>query len=459
MSNTETKKDLRELSHGMAPILNEAPRVSSGPKTDFKPLLELLDSTPTPFRLKQKAGIVKLQWPGVKVSPGQLVALLKGLPRGGALDGATRCGQSVASYSFNGKLRRSKLAPPGSDGLILLWRDFAGSLEPLEKALLSQADFTPLGERLGSLPLELEGTKVKAIIYRSLNHPDAGFTFLREGRVVMAGGWFGLLEDSLQAPHCQVVLEGPLAWTPEFLSEWRKPLAKVARIAQQKSAQMDALEAESPPFSAPSTLPDTAVHVEGEEWVDRVLESPRFAAGYGSHAEARPPLVTIRQILSLLSQGAGQVSVAYLQDRIGLPDHRCQEILLQLDAILRKGEEVVLSLSLDRKTLLMDQGRLTRLFALEVGPIDPRVIRGQDLNGTPREMRLPLEPSLKERRVLEALLRYGKLSESELAQLISTRRVGGLLEKLLSRLEDAGFFSLRVAGETEQGRIFELNAP
>lgn len=51
---------------------------------------------------------------------------------------------------------------------------------------------------------------------------------------------------------------------------------------------------------------------------------------------------------------------------------------------------------------------------------------------------LAFEPKSAERVVLEALARHGKLSESELSKLASTRRIGGLMESLQEKLNRAG---------------------
>lgn len=61
-----------------------------------------------------------------------------------------------------------------------------------------------------------------------------------------------------------------------------------------------------------------------------------------------------------------------------------------------------------------------------------------------------------ERGALEALLRYGRLSEQELSRITGSRRVGGMLERLLATLESEGFFGLAVVGGGAEGRVFSL---
>lgn len=190
--------------------------------------------------------------------------------------------------------------------------------------------------------------------------------------------------------------------------------------------------------------------------IERLLESPKFVAAYQARSEDRPPSVTLAQILKAILDGGGQALKSAVQQSIGLPDHRMKEILRQIDHLLRSEGEIVLSTSLDGDTLMLDKERLGRLFQLHLAPSEDRVVRAETLEGQTKELKLPVEVTLKERRVLEALLRYGRLNEAELAQITASRRVGGLLQKLLTRFEENGFFRLVVADEREQGRIFQL---
>lgn len=318
-----------------------------------------------------------------------------------------------------------------------------------------RASFDPQGARLGSLRVEKGGKKIKATIYRSATLENPGFVLLRKGVLKQQGSWYGCLEDESLARFCQVVVEGDVEWGSRLPPEFRSTFRKLAKLAAQKSQDLQKQSSPEIQEVAPAKEPQSL----SVDLVDLLLETPRFLAAYQNQKDGRPPLVTLAQILKLLCHGGGQLPLQSVKERMGLPDHRLTEILHQMDSILRAGEEVALSLSLDGSLLLLDQERLCRLFALQVSKLDDeKVVRSETVDGSPRELCLPLEVSLKERRVLEALLRYGKMSEGELAQMLGSRRVGGLLEKLLSRLEDVGFYALAIVGESDQGRIFQIQS-
>ena len=133
-------------------------------------------------------------------------------------------------------------------------------------------------------------------------------------------------------------------------------------------------------------------------------------------------------------------------------------ICTNISCMLRGSDELLLSLSIDRKVLLLNRDRLSKLFALELSSDETNVVRAETVDGTKRAVRLPFEVQVKERRALEALLRYGRLSEQELSQITASRRVGGMLTRLLARLESEGYHGLSVVGEGADGRIFSLEA-
>jgi hypothetical protein len=444
---TETQNlQLKQIVPGRAPITLEAPRLRSGTgqvDNKFQPLLDYLDKTDSRYTFKRGKTVAKLVWPGVEISPGELALLLKKLPGGRRVDGATRVGQRVASYAFENKLKRSALEPLAENGLVLRWSEPDDSLNALGQQT-SRPAFEPSGERLAKVILKKAGKLAKAYIYRCPELIDPGFVLIRNGRVQQQGTWFGLLgKDEEAARYCQIVVKGDVSWEDGIPTEFRGKFRKLAQIAVQKSTELMEEEQNSGSSS--------------NEIVERLLESTRFLTAYQNHKENRPPTVTIGQIIKMVWDGGGQLPIRAVRDRIGLPEQRTSEILTQMDSILRNGEEVILSMSMDRKILLVDRDRLSRLFSLQVtAQGDERTIRTETVLGEPREVTLPMEVTLKERRVLEALLRYGRLSEGELSDIVGSRRVGGLLEQLLSRLEDNGFHKLTVAGEGDQGRIFEL---
>jgi hypothetical protein len=438
-----------------------APSPASG-KGSFRPLFAYARDDSRPFSLTRTARTVKLAWPGVQITPSQLAELLRQLPGGRRLDGATRLGSRVATLSFDGKLRRGRLEPPAQEGMVLVWTEPEGDLSELERA--ARQSFQPAGECLGRLVLETTEQRAVARIYRHPEQPAPGFVLLRQGEVIRRDDWLETLERPEEARLCQVVVEGDLPWEngipPAFLGRFQK----LARLAAQKSRELlegeTSLESQA---SQPETQPQPTAQAESTAQPDRslvaaLLDSPRLVGRLESKRGTYPPMPTIRQVLETLHLSGGRRRVADLRGALDIPAERFEQILAQLDSLLRQGEQVCLSRSLDGEWLFLHQDSLVRMYDLDPeSRTNLRLVSTTDLEGQQRTVELPIELESKERRAVEALLRYGKLSERELSQLVGSRRVGGLLEKLLSRLEAAGSFLLRVAGQSEDGRIYELS--
>lgn len=393
-----------------------------------------------PFTITRSGATVKLSWPGVKVTPSQLAELLRTLPGGRRLDGATRFGSRVATLSFDGKLRRGRLAPPSQEGMVLVWTEPQHEMSELDQT--ARKAFEPEGECLGRLVLETTTQRAVARIYRNPEQRSPGFVLLRDGAVVRDIDWLETLERPEEARLCQVVVEGDLPWESGIPSAFQGRFQKLARLAAQKSKEL--LE----------TLPSPK---ESRALVPSLLESPRFQSLAESRKGQLPPLATVGQILEMLQMGGGRKSVVEMRDALGIPADRFEQILMQTDGLLRKGEDVCLSRSLDGGWILLHQDVLIRLFSLNPeARASDGVVSAHNLEGQERSVDIPVELEPKERRVVEALLRYGKLSERELSQVVGSRRVGGLMEKLISRLESAGSYLLRVAGTSDDGRIYEV---
>jgi len=79
-----------------------------------------------------------------------------------------------------------------------------------------------------------------------------------------------------------------------------------------------------------------------------------------------------------------------------------------------------------------------------------------EAEGGPFELALPFELKPNERAVLENLARYGRMSEAALGKAVGTRRIGGLLESLVERLNRAGFLALGREGDGPEGNVYEL---
>lgn len=392
------------------------------------------------YTITRVGELVKLSWPGVTITPSQLAELLKTLPVGKRLDGAARFGARVATFSFDGKLKRGRLAPPNKDGLILVWTQPQTDLSELQEK--ARPTFEPSGECLGRLVLETSNQRAVARIYRDAEQQAPGFVLLRQGEVVKDQDWLGTLEHPEEARLCQVVIEGDLPWEQGVPSAFKGRFQKLARLAAQKSKELL------------QTLPKPA---ENRALIPALLEAPAFLNRYEGLAGMLPPLATVGQILELLQNAGGNQRIAALEEVLVIPPSRFEEILRQTDRLLSKDGQFCLSRSLDGEWLLLNQDVLIRLFGLNPeARASDGYVKAVDLNGQAQEIDIPIPIEPKERRVLEALLRYGKMSERELSQTVGTRRVAGLLEKLIGRLESAGCHVVSVVGESDDGRLYQL---
>ncbi len=192
------------------------------------------------------------------------------------------------------------------------------------------------------------------------------------------------------------------------------------------------------------------------EFAEKLTALPRFQAAYQALNDDRPPLSSVRLLLEMLCQSGGQTTLNTIKERLELPEEKLSTLLSQLDTILQRTGEYLLFLSIDQKVLSLDLERLSRSFCLELSEEDVKVVSSETIDGKIRSIRLPIELKSKERQALESLLRYGRLSEQELSRITGSRRVGGLLERLVAKLENEGFFGLAVVGEGAEGRIFCL---
>lgn len=362
------------MKPGVAPIAEQAPRVTSGHKKKsevFEALLGLGKGVDGRFELSYGRSSARLFWPGLTVSLQELVGLLKTLPRTTRIHGASRCGCIVRSFAYGDKLYRSKLTPPEVDGLVLYWKQ-----RPAELALLERG-------------------KIESVA------------------------------------------------------------AEVAQANLKHEAVPKLLDTAEPLTQQPATKKDD---FQGVELVKLLQNSPQFQAAYQALKDERPPLDRVCQLLELLCQNGGRVAKDAVTKKLRLPQDGLSTLLSQSDTILGRSEEYLLSVSVDQKVLLLDVEGLNRFLCLESTEDDVKVVQAETIEGDKRSVRLPIEVKDKERPALEALLRYGRLSEQELSRVTGSRRIGGLLERLLAKLEGEGFFGLSVVGEGAEGRIFSLQS-
>jgi hypothetical protein len=109
----------------------------------------------------------------------------------------------------------------------------------------------------------------------------------------------------------------------------------------------------------------------------------------------------------------------------------------------------VLAYDADGETVVMNLGAVEQRFTVDVRRF--RIFRpgGQSI-----AFELPFDPTEIDRKALEHLARYQRLSEGELSRLCNTRRIGGVMGLLMERLAKAGWNGLEEEAAGEDGRVF-----
>lgn len=85
-----------------------------------------------------------------------------------------------------------------------------------------------------------------------------------------------------------------------------------------------------------------------------------------------------------------------------------------------------------------------------------RVSTGFALTLEGMTLNLSFEPKPAERKVMEALARYGKMSEAQLAKVAGTRRVSGLMESLIEKLSQGGADVVYREGDGPEGAVYAI---
>ncbi|MEW6282205.1 MAG: hypothetical protein AB1758_26605, partial [Candidatus Eremiobacterota bacterium] len=162
----------------------------------------------------------------------------------------------------------------------------------------------------------------------------------------------------------------------------------------------------------------------------------------------------VRGLLDALQ--AGPMTLAALARRLRVSEPALRESLPAVGHLLTRDGYAALSVSLDGHSLFLNQEALGRAFLEEAEPVGPERLEVETLSGQTLRLTVPSRLTAPERAVLEALARYGTLSEVDLARTLKTRRVGGLVETLLDKLHQAGVDAFRQIGEGPDGRIYSL---
>lgn len=401
----------------------------------------------------------------------QLAALVRGwekTPTGTPLEWCRRLvvasrRQGVTSaVAFTGKLTRAQHDLEDEGTLFLLsaprWKGdlskhlrrlLDGRFEELSVSLdgsSTRSDFLEGAQKLGSKSWD-EATRATLYLVPLDQASKSTPGFYLDGR---EPGWLGLFADEPWAALARIVVTGPFDPDEPRARAW---LRKLGELARRHSGEMlmETSRASQPPKPLPPCPPEV------RDTVTAWLESSRFEEGYRSLGAERPPMATLRQLVEGLGATGGQASVEQLAGAVEIPGRRVLQILRQAAPLFAHDGRVALSTSFDGRVVVLDLPRLVAFYDLapDEQPSD-RSLQVKTSSGEVLAFAVPITLEPPERRVLEAMGRHGKMNERELASALSTRRVGGLMETLISRLAKAGWTALVEEGEGPEGRVYAL---
>ncbi|MHB2017681.1 MAG: hypothetical protein ACYCW6_12095 [Candidatus Xenobia bacterium] len=172
---------------------------------------------------------------------------------------------------------------------------------------------------------------------------------------------------------------------------------------------------------------------------------------------AVPLWVTVMTASMRLSEGAFEVAARIAEsggrihvEDVGMNAAAVRDARRELGAAVNTPRAFPeIAWDADGETLVMHVEALSERFNTDTRRIRVPAAGGQVISFT-----LPFEPSDLERRILEALARYGRLTEAELARTAKTRRIGGVMETLLDRLSRGGFHAVAEEAAGDQGRVY-----
>lgn len=187
---------------------------------------------------------------------------------------------------------------------------------------------------------------------------------------------------------------------------------------------------------------------------EAVLSFPLVAEQW-SQQKSAPSQESAARLLTYLEEAGGRATVTRLSVDFGVHETRFRQLLTELAPLLSVDGQHLVSLTPDAQTVMLNQRALDNLPNVEASGC---VIEVERSNGDYLSFSVPL-PSLskQERLILEKLAQYGQLPEAELRKLVGSRRVAGTIEKLMERLNKAGFPHLTQSGEGAGGRNYRLN--
>lgn len=273
--------------------------------------------------------------------------------------------------------------------------------------------------------------------------PEGLYAYLA-GRLLTAGQPLGgdagacvVLELPAGYPGLERLRRGA-EWLPD---EVRATLQRLLRTLRRRAI------ARPQPRVQPRGLARKGEKLPQQDWALKLWLSPEFQARF--LPEDAPFRGSLATLLDLLVER--QWSLEALAARVSQPKSFLEQQLQRLYRMLNDGERTALALSPDGRLVVLLPQVAEQLCALDRERVETVTALGE-----PVAFDVPVRINPAERLVLESLARHGTMSEAELARVTGSRRVGGLLEALSTRLDRAGWKALVPEGEGPNGRIYSL---
>ena len=191
----------------------------------------------------------------------------------------------------------------------------------------------------------------------------------------------------------------------------------------------------------------------------KILEFPLIAQQWKIQKSA-PSVAETSKLIKLLDQSNRQATILDLSESMGVPEARFRMFLGQLGPLLTVDGVPIIGLTADGGSVFLNPKPVEELpFVPTPKKKAVQVVEVQRNNGDLVSFEVPLATlDAIERPILESLARHGRLTETQLKSLTGSRRVAGTVEKLMERLQKAGFSYLSQAGDGPEGRIYVLDA-
>jgi hypothetical protein len=191
-----------------------------------------------------------------------------------------------------------------------------------------------------------------------------------------------------------------------------------------------------------------------QSFSDLVFNFPLVVESW-KQAKDGPDQQWAKDLLDRLEKNGDKAGVGELASHFGIAEDRFRELLQAVSTRLLIDGQYLVSVTPDAGTVLLNRSSFSGVAPS--GPRQGSLIEVERANGAYLSFWVPLKIlTSNERRILENLAIYEKLTESELKKSLGTKRVGGIVEKLMEKLHKEGFDKLGQVGEGSGGRIYRL---